>query len=181
MPQKAPLSFYGEFMNSQKSNIAIYKTEDGKIELNVQLENDTVWLTANQMALLFSRDEKTIRKHINNVFAENELDKENNTQNLRVDNIKQAVAFYTLDVIISVGYRVKSQQGVQFRRWATSVLKDYLVKGFAVNQNRLNHYNDLKDVVALMSRTIAHIKTNFQRTNIRDCSLKQNTQNSQMN
>ena len=114
-------------------------------------------------------------------FAENELDKENNTQNLRVDNIKQAVAFYTLDVIISVGYRVKSQQGVQFRRWATSILKDYLVKGFAVNQNRLDHYNDLKDVVALMSRTIAHIKTNFQRTNIRDCSLKQNTQNSQMN
>lgn len=82
------------------------------------MENETVWLTANQMAFLFERDEKTIRKHINNVFSENELDKDNNTHFLRVDGVKQLIAFYNLDVIISVGYRVKSQRSVQFRQWA---------------------------------------------------------------
>ncbi|WP_239414050.1 RhuM family protein [Bacteroides sp. An51A] len=95
--------------------IVIYQTKDGKTSIDVKLENDTVWLSANQMAALFDRDEKTIRKHINNAFSENELEKKNNTHFLRVDGVKQPVAFYSLDVIISVGYRVKSQRGTQFR------------------------------------------------------------------
>ena len=107
--------------------IVIYRTEDGQTAIDVKLEQDTVWLSANQMSTLFDRDEKTIRKHINNVFAENELERENNTHFLRVDGVKQPVAFYSLDVIISVGYRVKSQRGTQFRIWANKVLKDYLV------------------------------------------------------
>lgn len=95
--------------------IVIYQTKDGKTSIDMKLENNTVWLPANQMAALFDRDEKTIRKHINNVFSENELEKKNNTHFLRVDGVKQPVAFYSLDVIISVGYRVKSQRGTQFR------------------------------------------------------------------
>ena len=102
--------------------IVIYRTEDGQTAIDVKLEQDTVWLSANQMSTLFDRDEKTIRKHINNVFAENELERENNTHFLRVDGVKQPVAFYSLDVIISVGYRVKSQRGTQFRIWANKVL-----------------------------------------------------------
>ena len=101
--------------------IVIYQTKDGKTAIDVKLENDTVWLSANQMAALFERDEKTIRKHINNVFSENELEKKNNTHFLRVDGVKQPVAFYSLDVIISVGYRVKSQRGTQFRIWANRI------------------------------------------------------------
>lgn len=101
--------------------IVIYQTKDGKTSIDVKLENDTVWLSANQMAALFERDEKTIRKHINNVFSENELEKKNNTHFLRVDGVKQSVAFYSLDVIISVGYRVKSQCGTQFRIWANRI------------------------------------------------------------
>ena len=101
--------------------IVIYQTKDGKTSIDVKLENDTVWLSANQMAALFERDEKTIRKHINNVFSENELEKKNNTHFLRVDGVKQSVAFYSLDVIISVGYRVKSQRGTQFRIWANRI------------------------------------------------------------
>ena len=97
--------------------IVIYQTADGQTSIEVKLENETVWLSANQMATLFDRDEKTIRKHINNVFSEGELEKENNTHFLRVDGVKQSVAFYSLDVIISVGYRVKSQRGTQFRIW----------------------------------------------------------------
>lgn len=101
--------------------IIIYQTSDGQTSIDVKLENETVWLNANQMAVLFDRDEKTIRKHINNVFSENELEKNNNTHFLRVDGVKQPVAFYTLDVIISVGYRVKSQRGTQFRIWANKM------------------------------------------------------------
>ena len=117
----------------QNSNqIILYRPND-TISLEVRLENETVWLTANQMAILFDRDEKTIRKHINNVFNEDEVPQINNTHFLRVDGVKQAVAFYTLDVVISVGYRVKSKQGVIFRQWANKVLKEYLLKGYTLN------------------------------------------------
>lgn len=137
------------------NSIEIYHSQDGSVQLNVKLENETVWLSANQMAMLFDRDAKTIRKHINNVFADGELAKESNTQKMRVANSDKPVPFYNLDVIISVGYRVKSRQGVQFRQWATSVLKQYLIKGYVVNQQiKLDRYNDLKDVVRLMSRSI---------------------------
>lgn len=137
------------------NSIEIYRSQDGSVQLNVKLENETVWLSANQMAMLFDRDAKTIRKHINNVFADGELTKESNTHFLRVANSDKPVPFYNLDVIISVGYRVKSQQGVQFRRWATSVLKQYLIKGYAINlQIKLDRYNELKDVVRLMSRAV---------------------------
>ena len=137
------------------NSIEIYRSQDGSVQLNVKLENETVWLSANQMAMLFDRDAKTIRKHINNVFADGELTKESNTHFLRVANSDKPVPFYNLDVIIAVGYRVKSQQGVQFRRWATSVLKQYLIKGYAINQQiKLDRYNELKDVVRLMSRAV---------------------------
>ena len=135
------------------NSIEIYRSQDGSVQLNVKLENETVWLSANQMAMLFDRDAKTIRKHINNVFADGELTKESNTQKMRVANSDKPIPFYNLDVIISVGYRVKSQQGVQFRRWATSVLKQYLIKGYAINQQiKLDRYNELKDVANLINR-----------------------------
>ena len=135
--------------------IVIYRTADGQTAIDVKLEQDTVWLSANQMSTLFDRDEKTIRKHINNVFAENELERENNTHFLRVDGVKQPVAFYSLDVIISVGYRVKSQRGTQFRIWANRVLKDYLIKGYAVNKALTEQrYSELKQLVAVLGRTV---------------------------
>ena len=135
--------------------IVIYQTADGQTSIEVKLENETVWLSANQMATLFDRDEKTIRKHINNVFSEGELEKENNTHFLRVDGVKQSVAFYSLDVIISVGYRVKSQRGTQFRIWANRVLKEYLVKGYAVNKALTEqHYAELKQLGSVLGRTV---------------------------
>ena len=140
-------------MDSNK--IIIYQTEDGQTHVDVRLENDTVWLTANQMAVLFDRDEKTVRKHINNVFSEGELEKKNNTHFLRVDGVKQPVAFYNLDVIISVGYRVKSKRGTTFRIWARKVLKDYLVKGFAINQHiHSEQIAELRQLVGMLGRTI---------------------------
>ena len=135
--------------------IVIYRTAVGQTSIDVKLEDETVWLSANQMANLFDRDEKTIRKHINNVFSEGELEKENNTHFLRVDGVKQPVAFYSLDVIISVGYRVKSQRGIQFRIWANKVLKEYLVKGYVVNKVLTEQrYTELKQLVTVLGRTV---------------------------
>ncbi|WP_028242543.1 RhuM family protein [Pseudobutyrivibrio ruminis] len=136
-----------------KNEIVLFETKDQEVKLAVSLENDTAWLSANQMALLFDRDEKTIRKHINNVFAENELNRENNTQKMRVDGVKQKVPFYTLDVIISVGYRVKSQRGTEFRQWANRVLKQYILKGYAINEKRLAALNK---TVEIQSKIIAN-------------------------
>ena len=99
----------------QKNEILLFEASDKSITLPVKIEQETVWLSANQMAVLFDRDEKTVRKHINNVFSEDEVEKVNNTQKMRVDGVKQLVPFYSLDVIISVGYRVKSKRGVEFR------------------------------------------------------------------
>ena len=139
----------------EQNQIVIYQTEDGQTQIDVRLENDTVWLSANQMAALFGRDEKTIRKHINNVFSDQEVPKDINTHFLRVIGVKQPVAYYTLDVIISVGYRVKSQRGVQFRQWANRVLKDYLVKGYAVNERlRKEQIGELRQLVGMLGRTI---------------------------
>ena len=132
----------------------IVKFVNGNLELevNVSPEKETVWLSANQMSLLFDRDEKTIRKHINNVFKDEEVDKNINTQKMRVVNIKQLVPFYSLDVVISVGYRVKSKNGVKFRKWATSILKDYMIKGYSINQKRLDALNK---TIEIQSRMLA--------------------------
>ena len=133
-----------------ENKIILFETNDNAIKLEVPVEGETVWLSANQMAELFDRDEKTIRKHINNVFSEAEVEKDNNPQKMRVVGVKQKVPFYTLDVIISVGYRVKSKRGVEFRRWANSVLKQYILQGYAVNDNRIAQ---LGEVIRIMKRT----------------------------
>jgi len=121
-------------MEPNKGEIVMYQPDE-TIRLEVRMDGETVWLSANQMANLFDRDEKTIRKHINNVFSEEEVPKDINTQKVRVDGVKQPVAFYTLDVIISVGYRVKSKRGTAFRQWANMILKDYLLRGYSINRN----------------------------------------------
>ena len=140
----------------KNNEIVLFETKDKRIALPVTVENETVWLSASQMARLFVRDEKTIRKHINNIFTEDEVEKENNTQKMRVDGVKQPVPFYSLDVIISVGYRVKSQRGVEFRKWANYVLRQYIIKGYAVNNNRINQ---LGKVIRIMKRVETNLDT----------------------
>ena len=135
--------------------IIIYQSEDGKTQLDVKLEGETVWLSTRQMAELFNKEESNIRRHVNNVFKEAELKRENNVHFLHVNGVKKPVPYYTLDVIISVGYRVHSQRGVRFRQWANSVLKQYLVKGYAINENiRKQQIAELRQLVQVVSRTI---------------------------
>jgi hypothetical protein len=141
-------------MNGQPNNgsIILYQTEDGKSRIEVTLCNDTVWLTADQMAELFQRNKSTISRHIKNVFEDGELNPDSVVAffaTTAADNKKYQVAYYNLDMIISVGYRVKSHRGVQFRIWATQVLREYLVKGFAMNDDLLkragggNYFDEL--------------------------------------
>ena len=145
----------------EKNQIEIYRSADGGIELNVKLENDTVWLTQNQMAELFGVDRTSVVRHIRNIYATQELDEVSTcAKNAQVRlegnrTIVRDIPFYNLDMVISVGYRVNSKNATAFRKWATNILKQYLIKGYAINQKRLDHYNDLKNVVNLMSRAIA--------------------------
>ena len=159
--QEYPPMHIAEF---DSSSIMIYVTEDNQISLDVKLENETVWLSQSQMALLFGRDRSVISRHINNIFKEGELEKSLVCANFahtekygRKEGFVQVVTteYYNLDVIISVGYRVKSINGTRFRQWANRVLKDYLIKGYAINDKiKLEHYNDLKNVVRLLSTTV---------------------------
>ena len=138
-----------------RGEIIMYQTADGQASLEVKLKNETVWLSAAQMALLFNREESNVRRHIINVFNEGELERENNVHFLHVNGVKKTVPFYSLDVIISVGYRVKSQRGTQFRIWANRVLKDYLTKGFAINEKiRQENLTELRQLVQLVGRTL---------------------------
>ena len=141
------------------NSIEIYRSQDGSVQLNVKLENETVWLTQSQMAELFGRDRTVITRHINNCYKEGELDKNITCAKFahmgKDQDQTYETTMYNLDVIISVGYRVKSIQGTRFRQWANSVLKQYLIKGYVINQQlKLDRYNELKDVVRLMGRAI---------------------------
>lgn len=143
------------------NSIEIYRSQDGSVQLNVKLENETVWLTQSQMAELFGVDRTSIVRHIRNIYKSEELEESStcakNAQ-VRIEGQRQIVReipYYNLDMIISVGYRVNSKNATSFRRWATSVLKQYLIKGYAINQQiKLDRYNELKDVVRLMSRAV---------------------------
>lgn len=117
----------------------IYTTADGLAKIETKFDGDTVWLSKAQMAQLFERDRSVISKHIKNVFEEGELSPKGNVQIMHIANSDKPVEFYNLDVIISVGYRVKSQRGVQFRIWATGILKEYMKKGFALDDERLKN------------------------------------------
>ena len=138
------------------NEILIYQTEDGQTQVDVRMENDTVWLTQAQMACLFDKDQSVIARHIANVFKEGELEKDSNMQILHNTLSRyKPTAIYNLDVIISVGYRVKSQRGVKFRQWANRILKEYLTKGYAVNDRlRRDQLGELRQLVQVVGRTL---------------------------
>lgn len=159
-PQALRISSIFVYMCTQSlysKNLAIFQTSDGALQLNVKLERDTVWLNANQMATLFDRDSKTIRKHIKNALQE-ELAVDPHEDNPTVAKfatvqaegsrqVVREVEHYNLDVVLSVGYRVKSLRGIEFRRWANKVLKDYIIKGVAVNDERLKRLGQMVEIM----------------------------------
>ncbi|MDR1939900.1 MAG: virulence RhuM family protein [Clostridiales bacterium] len=122
---------------ANSGDILIYKTEDGKTKVEVVFDGETVWLTQAKLAELFQRDRSVITKHINEIFKDGEIDKKSNVQKMHIANSDKPVTFYNLDLIIAVGYRVKSHRGIQFRKWASEILKEYMKKGFAMNDDLL--------------------------------------------
>lgn len=121
-----------------EDKIVLYSDINGKIKLDVSLENETVWLSQKQIEILFGIDQSGISRHLKNIFKEGELDKESNMQKMHSANSDKPVEFYNLDVILSVGYRVNSKRATEFRKWATGILKEYLIRGYAINQQRLS-------------------------------------------
>jgi hypothetical protein len=161
-----------------ENRIEIYTTNDNETAVEVRFDQETVWLNQEQLTLLFQRDQSVISRHINNVFKEGELEKKSNMQKMHIANSDKPVAFYNLDVIISVGYRVKSQRGTQFRQWATKRLKDYLVQGYAINEKRLEQKQQevrlLKDGIRILSRVIENKAedTDFEWLNLYAAGLR---------
>ena len=141
--------------DKEKMELVIYNSEDGEIAINVDVENETVWLTQAQMVELFQRDVSVISRHIKNTFSE-ELDEKSNLHFLQIPNSDRPVVAYSLDVVISVGYRVKSKRGVEFRKWANSILKDYIIRGYVINDNRMEQ---LGEVIKVMRRVENQLDT----------------------
>ena len=141
-----------------KGDIILYNTAEGDISIDVLVENDTVWLTQIQMAQLFNTTKTNITLHVSNVFKEGELEQDSSSKEsllLAPDGKKRHTNLYNLDVTISIGYRVKSKLGTEFRIWANKVLKDYIIKGYAVNDKlKLQQYEELKQTVKLLSKVI---------------------------
>lgn len=136
--------------------VVVYEASDGQIRVDVRLDQDTVWLTQAQMAELFGRERSVITKDLRNVLTEGELEQESNVQILHIAGSDRPVAFYNLEVIISVGYRVKSLRGTQFRIWATNTLREHLLRGFTFNERRLRErgLGEVEQAVSLLARTL---------------------------
>lgn len=145
-----------------ESKIVIFRNETGDIEVNVVLKDETVWLSLNQIAEIFDRDKSVISRHLNNIFKEEELEyartvaKFTTVQVEGKKSVTRQIEYYNLDMIISVGYRVNSKRGVEFRRWANTILKEYIIKGYSINQKKVldDKLNELKQVVSLLSNTL---------------------------
>ncbi len=140
--------------------IELFQSEDGAMALEVHLDQETVWLTQAQMVVLFDRDQSVISRHLRNVFREGELAEESNMQKMHIAGSDKPAVYYNLDVIISVGYRVKSKHGTQFRQWATRVLRDHIVRGYTLNEQRFREQEeklaDLRGAVSMLENTLAH-------------------------
>jgi prophage maintenance system killer protein len=136
--------------------VLLYEASDGQVRVDVRLDRETVWLTQAQMVDLFGRDQSVVSRHLRNVFAEGELPAEGNMQKMHIASADKPTALYSLDVIISVGYRVKSRRGVQFRQWATRVLREHLVQGYTFNQTRLAERGllEARQTLDLLARTL---------------------------
>ncbi len=150
----------------EKSEIKIYKTEEGKTTIEVKLEKETVWLNLNQISELFDRDKSVISRHIRNVFKEGELNRKSTVakyatvQNEGQREVVRDIEYFNLDVIISVGYRIKSKRGTQFRIWANQIIKDYLIKGYAINQQKLEkqaeQLDELKETIKILGNALEY-------------------------
>jgi prophage antirepressor-like protein len=150
-----------------KSDIVIYN--DGELELNVSVTGDTLWLTQTQLCNIFEKDQSVISRHINNIFRDNEVDEKSNMQKMHIANSDKPVNFYSLDIVLAVGYRTNSSKAIKFRQWATSVLKSYITNGYAINSEKITNqrFKELENDVVLLKSKVENISNSLE-----DNSLK---------
>lgn len=153
-----------------KNEIILFENQDVKLEVN--MNGETVWLTQDQMAKLFGKDRTVITRHINNIFKDGELEEKSNVQKMHIANSDKPVSLYSLDVIISIGYRVKSPNGVIFRKWANKVLKDYMLQGYAVNQKRLEYLEKTVKLIDIANRIDKNLNNSDAQEILTFCSKK---------
>lgn len=151
-------------MEKPRGEIVIYESADVGVSVEVHLEEETVWMTQQQMSDLFERDRTVIARHLRNIFSTGELAEESNVQKMHFPNSDKPVSLYSLDAILSVGYRVNSRRGTEFRIWATGILRDHILKGYTVNQRRLSeqaeHYRELQEAVRLIGEVLSQKELN---------------------
>jgi prophage maintenance system killer protein len=161
---KTPVLIVREELAGGNGEVVLYKSPDGQIRLDVRLEKETIWLNQKQMAELFSTERSAITKHLRNIFKSKELEDKSNVQKLHITGTYKPITYYNLDVILSVGYRINSKRGTQFRIWATSVLREHLVKGVTLNRQRLEtNAREIEAALALARRAVAtpHLTTDM--------------------
>jgi len=141
---------------------------DGELELNISVENETVWLTQAQLSDIFDKDQSVISRHINNIFKDNEVDEKSNMQKMHIANSDKPVSFYSLDIVLAVGYRTNSPKAIKFRQWASNVLKEYIQNGYAINSERITHqrFKELESDVSLLKSQVKNISKGLENSTI---------------
>jgi len=141
---------------------------DGELELNISVENETVWLTQAQLSDIFDKDQSVISRHINNIFKDNEVDEKSNMQKMHIANSDKPVSLYSLDIVLAVGYRTNSPKAIKFRQWASNVLKEYIQNGYAINSERITHqrFKELESDVSLLKSQVKNISKGLENSTI---------------
>jgi len=153
--------------NPSKSDMVIYN--DGELELNVSVNKDTIWLTQAQLCDIFEKDQSVISRHINNIFKDNEVDEKSNMQKMHIANSDKPVSFYSLDIVLAVGYRTNSSKAIKFRQWATSVLKSYITNGYAINSEKITNerFVSLENEVFVLKSQMGEMKALIKNDSIK--------------
>jgi prophage antirepressor-like protein len=152
--------------NQTKSDMVIYN--DGEIELSVSVNGDTLWLTQAQLCDIFEKDQSVISRHINNIFIDNEVDEKSNMQKMHIANSDKPVKFYSLDIVLAVGYRTNSSKAIKFRQWATSVLKSYITDGYVINSEKITNqrFKELENDVSLLKSKVENISNSLENNSL---------------
>ena len=154
-------------MQENKSNIIVYN--DGELELNVSVEQETIWLTQAQLCDIFEKDQSVISRHINNIFKDNEVDEKSNMQKMHIANSDKPVSFYSLDIVLAVGYRTNSSKAIKFRQWATSVLKNYIQNGYVINSDKITNdrFVSLENELILLKSKVENISNSLENKTLK--------------
>ena len=154
-------------MQENISNIIVYN--DGELELKVSVENETIWLTQTQLCNIFEKDQSVISRHINNIFKDNEVDEKSNMQKMHIANSDKPVSFYSLDIVLAVGYRTNSSKAIKFRQWATSVLKNYIQNGYVINSDKITNdrFVSLENELILLKSKVENISNSLENKTLK--------------